>query len=64
MGNYEFATDVHRSLGAIQGHLAPVDEVAPTLVAHPTAAVAEAEHEYSVALPERLTATGPWLVHR
>lgn len=54
----------HR-VAVIQRHLAPAPaEDAPAVLCQPTAAQAQAEREYSVALPERLTPAGPWLVHR
>ncbi|KAK9835226.1 hypothetical protein WJX81_007254 [Elliptochloris bilobata] len=55
--------DAHRRIAALQQHLSPAAADEAGLCIHPTAAV-EAEREYSVALPERLTPTGPWLVHR
>lgn len=41
-----------------------VDEDAEMLSMQFTAALVEAQEEYAVALPEKLTPDGPWLVRR
>ena len=48
----------------LQAHLAHVEgeECLSSLDQHPTAA--QEEVQYSVALPEKLTEAGPWLVRR
>ena len=54
--------DAQRRIATLHQHLAPAAEDAAGVHINPTAA--EPELEYSVALPERLTPSGPWLVHR
>jgi hypothetical protein len=55
-------------LRALQGHImgpSMQDEPAQqSLESNPTSAPLQEEHSYSVALPERLTPQGPWLVRR
>ncbi|KAK9816781.1 hypothetical protein WJX72_005028 [[Myrmecia] bisecta] len=56
-----------RRIAVLNSHLVAAErDVASSLQLHDTAASSEAPEEidYSVALPERLTPTGPWLVHR
>lgn len=49
-------------VATLHQHLVPAAKDAAGVHINPTAA--EPELEYSVALPERLTPSGPWLVHR
>ena len=54
--------EAQRRIATLQQHLAPAAGDAAGVHVTPTAAAPELE--YSVALPERLTPSGPWLVHR
>ena len=61
-------TQQQRRLGVLRAHLgeqAGGDGGGAPLAAAPTAAGGEGEErQYSVALPEKLTPSGPWLVRR